>query len=139
MKQTLSMVVIAGTLTIIALSSCTKEDPVPDSNFVSPSSYPTPVFNPSTNLYLVANNWVRYGDQVYVNTFSGVLAGANVSGHTVRVYVEGNGKEEQISQRHITYMGNELWATSSGTDVIITYRCFTGMPFSSLTIRVTVS
>ena len=132
------MVVIAGTLTIIALSSCTKEDPVPDSNFVSPSSYPTPVFNPSTNLYLVANNWVRYGDQVYVNTFSGVLAGANVSGHTVRVYVEGNGKEEQISQRHITYMGYELWATTSQTDVSIIYMCNTILPFRSLNIRVQV-
>ena len=139
MKQTLSMMVFAGAVAIITLSSCTKEQPVSDSNFVSPSSYSPPDASQTVNLSLVANNWVNYDSQVYINTFKGVLATANVNGNReVTVYVMDNGKEEQISQRHITYLGNELWATNTGVDVSIVYRCSGPLPFSFLNIRVQV-
>jgi hypothetical protein len=139
MKQLLSIVVIAGTLTIITLSSCTKEDPSPATSYISPSSYTPPAAQPSANFELVANNWVNYGPGIYVNTFKDVIASVNASGNrTVMVYLEENGKQTQISQRHITYLGNELWATNSQSDISIIYRCTT-LPFTSLNIRVQVN
>jgi len=136
MKQLLSVVVIAGTLAIITFTSCTKEEPV--SARISPSSYPSTTQTPG-NFELVADRWVSYAGQVYINTFYGVLASANASGnHIVTVYLQENGKQTQISQRHITYMGYELWATTSQTDVSIIYMCNTILPFRSLNIRVQV-
>jgi len=132
------MMVFAGAVTIITLTSCKKEQPVSDSNFVSPSSYSPPITD-AANLYLVANNWVNYGNQVYVNTFKGVLPSTNSTGsRTVMVYAIIEGKEVQISQRHVTYKGNQLWANDSGLDVIINYQCNTALPFSLLYIRVQV-
>ncbi len=138
MKQFLSMVVIAGTLAIITFSSCKKEDPS-DSSFISPTSYSPPTAPTPSNFELVANNWVNYGGQMYVNTFKDVIASANISGNrTVTVYLHENGKLTQISQRNYTYMGNELWATTSQADVNIFYRCNTALPFGSLNIRVEI-
>src|SRR4030095_1188340 len=99
MKQLLSMIVIAGTLALITLNSCKKEEPASDAIFVSPSSYPPPASQPTVNLYLLANNWVNYEGQVYTNIFRGVLANANPNGdRIVTVYIVENGKEAQISQ-----------------------------------------
>jgi hypothetical protein len=139
MKQRLSMVVIAGTLAIFTFSSCTKEEPS-DSSFTSPGSYSPPTIPTPVNIELITNNWVNYGPGIYVNTFKNVIASANASGdRTVTVYLQENGKQTQISQTHITYMGNELWATNSQSDVSIIYRCSTGLPFTSLNIRVQVN
>jgi len=140
MKQLLSMVAIAGTLAIITFSSCTKEDPATAPARIAPSIYPPAPIQPYANFELVANNWVNYGGQIYVNTFKGVIASANASGNrTVTVYLQENGKQTQISQRRITYMGNDLWATNSQADVSIIYRCSTKLPFTSLSIRVQVN
>ena len=136
MRQTLSMMIFAGAVTIITLSSCTKEQPISDSNYVSPSSYSPPI-SQAGDLYLVANNWVNYGNQIYVNTFKGVLPSGNAS-RTVLVYAIIEGKEVQISQTHTTYKGNQLWANDSGVDVMINYQCNTALPFSFLDIRVQV-
>jgi len=134
MKQLLSIMVIAGTLTIITFSSCKKEDPVSGRNYVAPPSY-----QPGLNLNLVANSWVNETHEIYTNTFQGVLGTANADGNrTVLVYLEEKGVEVHISQRHITFMGNEMWATNSATDVIIYYRSSAIMPFHSLNIRVEV-
>jgi len=137
MKQLLSMLVIAGTLAIITLSSCAKEDPYPASSYVSPGSYSPP--SSTANFMLVANNWVNYGGQIYVNTFKDLIKAANPGGNrTVIVYLQENGKQIQISQTEITYMGNQLWANNSLSDVSIFYRCNTQLPFKSLSIRVEV-
>ena len=130
------MVVFAGALTIITFSSCKKEQPADP--IIAPSYPPADATQP-VNLYLVANNWVNYESEIYINTFSGVLASANVNGNrTVTVYVVEDGTETQISQRHITYKGHDLSATSSGVDVSIVYHCSTTLPFSSMNIRVEV-
>jgi hypothetical protein len=138
MKQLLSMVAIAGTLAIITFSSCTKEYPT-DSSSISPSGYSPPATPQPGNFELVADNWVNFGGQVYVNTFKDVIASANASGnHTVTVYLDENGELTQISQRNYTYMGHALWAINSQSDVNIYYRCNTALPFQSLNIRVEV-
>ena len=137
MKQLLSMIVIAGTFAIITFSSCTKEDPA--TALIAPSIYPPTPVQPYANFELVANHWVYYGPGIFVNTFKDLIASVNASGNrTVTVYLEENGKQTQISQRHITYMGNELWATNSQADVSIIYR-YTNVPFFYLNIRVQVN
>jgi hypothetical protein len=136
MKPLLSMVVVAGSIIIITFTGCKKEDPS-NANYVSPASYSPPP--PILDVNLVANNWFNSARDVYVDVFQGVLGMSNASGNrTVLVYIEQGGKEVQISQRPITYMGNELWATNTATDVSIVYRCSTRMPFSSINIRVEV-
>jgi hypothetical protein len=140
MKQLLSMVVIAGTVAIITFSSCAKEVPWSPSALISQAGNPAPANQPSANFELVANNWVNSGGQLYTNTFKGVIATANASGnHAVTVYLQENGQQTQISQRRITYMGNELWAINSQADVSIIYRCSGKLPFTSLNIRVQVN
>jgi len=137
MKQFLSMIVIAGTFAIITFSSCTKEDPV--TALIAPSIYPPAPVQPYANFELVANHWVYYGPGIFVNTFKDLIASVNASGNrTVTVYLEENGKQTQISQGHITYMGNELWATNSQADVSVIYR-YTNVPFFYLNIRVQVN
>ena len=128
MKQLLSIIVI---LTIITFSSCKKED-----YYEAPASHQQDM---DLNLNLVANFWVNYTHDVYMDTFPGILGTANASGNRiVFVYIEEKGYKVQISERHITYQGNELWATNSATDVSIFYRCKTRMPFNSINIRVEV-
>jgi len=125
MRRILFSVLIANTLIIIALSSCKKEDLVPGPVTVSGSG---PVWDtipviPSFTIDLVADNWVNYENEVYVNTFKGVISNANVSGfRTVNVYLAENGEETQINHYPITFMGNQLWATSSQTDVSLIYK-----------------
>jgi hypothetical protein len=136
MKPRLSMVAFAGLMIIITFTGCTKEDPS-NANYVSPASYSTPP--PLLDINLVANNWFNSAREVYVDLFQGVLGMSNTSGNrTVLIYIEEGGKEVQINQRHIAYMGNELWATNTATDVSIVYRCSTRMPFSSINVRVEV-
>ena len=136
MKPLLSMIVITGSIIIITLTSCKKENPS-NTNYVSPTSYSPPP--PILDINLVANNWFNSAREVYVDVFQGVLGMSNANGsRTVLVYIEQGGKEVQINQRHITYMGNELWATNTATDVSIVYRCSTRMPFSSINVRVEV-
>ena len=131
------MVVIAGTLTIM-FSACAKEEPWHASALISQPGDPSPT-QTSANFELVADNWVHYGGQVYINTFKDVIASATASGnHTVTIYLHENGKLTQISQRDYTYMGNRLWATNSQADVSIYYWCNTDLPFRSLNIRVEV-
>jgi len=137
MKQFLSMIVIAGTFASITFSSCTKEDPA--TAHIAPSVYPPAPVQPYANFELVANHWVYYGPGIFVNTFKDLIASVNASGNrTVTVYLEENGKQTQISQGHITYMGNELWATNSQADVSVIYR-YTNVPFFYLNIRVQVN
>jgi hypothetical protein len=139
MKQLLSMVVIAGTLTII-FSSCAKEEPWHASALISQADNPPPT-QPSANFELVANNWVNPGGELYTNTFKGLIASANASGnHKVTVFLQANGSQIQISQvAPVTYMGHELWAINSQADVSIFYRCNAKLPFTSLSIRVQVN
>ena|SRR5690349_3519286 len=132
MKQLFSIIVIAGTLTIIIFNSCNKKDSVPDNIPVPAGSY-----QQSVNLNMVADTWVNSNHEIYTCTFQGVLGTTNASNNrTVMVYIEQGGQEIQISQRHITYQGNEMWATNSATDVTISYRCSSIMPFHSVSVRI---
>ncbi len=131
---------IANALIMLSLSSCEKED-------LSSGPVTVPVAGPATTpitppfiIDLVANNWVNYENEVYVNIFKGVISTANASGNRhVNVYLAENGEETLINYSHVNFMGNELWATSSQTDISIIYKSSApSLPFKSLKIKVVV-
>ena len=128
---------IAGGLIIFSLNSCKKENLAPVT-----SGGGLPIATPFT-IDLVADHWVNvnYANEMYVNDFPGILSISNATGsRTVNVYLMADGKGTQINHSVITFMGNELWATTTPTDLRINYRCAAPKlpPFTSLNIKVVV-
>ncbi len=135
MKRILSKMIIANALIIVTMSSCEKENLSPGST----SGNTTPITQPNTTTYVVAGHWVKDANGIYVNTFQGVISPANTSNRLVRIYLVTNvGKEVQINN-FISFMGGELWATHTETDVQINYRAGNQpLPFSYLPIKIVI-
>ena len=138
MKRILFTMLIANALIILSLSSCKKENLSPA---YQTGGRTTPITGPFT-IDLVANDWANYGNEIYVNNFQNIISTANASGNrTVYVYLVENAKETQINLNtsRVTFMGHELWATTTKTDVKINYKSSDpGLPFESLNIKVVV-
>ena len=135
MKRISFSLLIASAIFIFSLSACKKE------NYAPIPSSATPQTAAPLTLHLVADNWTNYDKGMYVNRFSGVLNYANASGNrAVYVYLmTGDDHDIAINHTAITYMGNQLWATTTGTDLIINYRCAaTKLPFTSLYLELVV-
>ncbi len=135
MKRILFTVLIANTLIILGLSSCKKDALSPALND-SPGTQSRPPFV----INLVADQWVNYGNEIYINNFPGILTMANVTGSpNINVYLKANGKKVQINNAKITFMGNDLWATATQTDIRINYKCSaSNLPFTSLSFIVVI-
>ncbi len=147
MKRVLVTMVIAPALTIMILGSCKKENVSGE-----PPACSTPCQQFRDNL--VADRWVRscdplhsyYGEctsehQLYVDDISApFLAGRASCDCTIKVYLTANGKEIEISNSKITFMGNELWATTTHAGIKITCKCATpNLPFTSLNLAIVIS
>jgi len=126
---------IASALTIFSLSSCKKD------NFSSSTNTDTSISNipSSTTINLIAGHWVKDANGIYVSNFPGVIYAANIQGNReVKIYLVENNKETLINNS-ILFMGGELWATNTQTDVKIIYHCYAqGLPFSYMNIKVVV-
>ena len=134
MKGIFFMAMITNALIISGLTSCEKDNlsPVPGGN-TSPA---VPTY--TTTINLVAYHWVKDAYGIYTNTFGGVISPGNINNHKVKIYLVENGKETQINS-FISFMGGELWATNTQTDVEINYRCSEqNLPFSHLVIKVVI-
>jgi len=132
MKHIIFTMLTAGAVIILTLDSCKKETyaPVaPGSGFLVTSPFA---------LDLVANHWVNYANEIYIDEFNGILA--PLTSHTngnVSVFLVTGDKQIQIDHTVILFMGNQLWATTTSTDLKINYRCANAkLPFTSLNIRV---
>ncbi|HXL55717.1 MAG TPA: hypothetical protein VN958_05635 [Chitinophagaceae bacterium] len=133
MKRILSTVLIANALIILSLSSCKKENLSPGS-----TSNTTPTIEYTTTINVVAGRWVKDANGTYANTFQGVISPANTSNRSVKIYLVANGTETQINY-YISFMGGELWATNTETDITINYRSKNqSLPFSYLLIKVVI-
>ena len=134
-------VLIANALIILSLGSCKKENLSPGS-----TSNTTPTSQPTTTINVVAGSWVKDASGTYANTFQGIISPANTSDRLVKIYLVTNGQETQINyyislqiHYYISFMGGELWATNTETDVIINYRSKNqNLPFSYLLIKVVI-
>lgn len=111
MKRLLFMMVIVNTLIISTLSSCNKNDSLPDPVVTPP---------PSITLNLTAYHWEVEADGIIVNTFAHVIPLAS-AGRLVKVYLVTNDQEKQINQP-IPFMNGQLWATPTETSIKINYR-----------------
>jgi hypothetical protein len=130
----ISNIIITSSIIMLSTVSCKKDNP---SNGVSsPPSAPPP---PTLSLSLVANHWIRNGLGIYVDYFTNIIPTANVNGKSnVKIFLVENQQDIQINNS-IHFMGNDLWATNSQSDVSINYRCdSTGLPFAYLEIKVVV-
>ena len=127
---------IAGALTIFSLSSCKKDNFSPGSH--SNTSISNSPSN-STTINLIAGHWVKDANGIYVSNFPGVISVANINGNrSVKIYLVENNKETLINNS-IFFMGGELWAVNTQTDVKIIYHCYAqGLPFSYMIIKVVV-
>ena len=131
MKRTLSTMLIAGALNIVALNACTKQDYSPITSI--PPSTPD-----QAKLNLVANNWVRQPDGIYVSRFENILSNSAIGDASrLSVYAKEDGRTILISDSPVMFRGHELWATIIRKDVVVTYRCQESpMPFQTLHIEV---
>jgi hypothetical protein len=134
MKQIFFMMLIASALTIFGLSSCKKD------NFSSSTPSDTSS-NPlsSTTINLTAGHWDKNANGIYVCNFRGVIPSANInSNRTVKIYLVERNKETLINNS-IPYLGGELWAVNTETDVKIIFHCYAqDLPFDYLTVKVVV-
>ncbi len=105
------MMVIVNTLIISTLSSCNKNNSLPDAVITPP---------PSITLSLTANHWEAEANGIIVNTFANVIPPSG-AGRSVKVYLVTNDQEQQINQP-ISFMNGQLWATNTGTNVKIHYQ-----------------
>jgi len=88
--------------------------------------------NGPKSMNLTANNWQKDQNDLYVHTFHNILSSA--TGYRVNVYLLINGEELQINS-FIPFMGGQLWATYTTTDVNIFFRNNSAPP-PSLDIKV---
>ena len=136
MKRIFFMMLIASALTIVSLSSCKKD------NFSSSTQSDTSVSSipsSSTTINLIAAYWDKYASGIYVCNFRGVISSADINGsRAVKIYLVEKNKETLINNS-IFFMGGELWAVNTETDVKIIYHCYAqDLPFDYLTVKVVV-
>jgi hypothetical protein len=128
MKLIFNLVLLANII-CLGTTSCTKEQissPPSDGNYTNSYVSPEP-FN------LIANDWQQDQKGLYVHTFYNILSPG--TGYRVNVYLLAHGREFLINH-FIPFMGGQLWATYSKTDIKIFFRNSGNLPFTSLNIRV---
>ena len=121
----------ASALIILSLGSCKKDN-------LASNDHPGGTSQPFT-LTLIANQWIKNVNGIYVDNFKGVIPASNAGNSNVKVYLVENGEETQMNHSFISFMSNELWATNTQTDVTINYRCSAPtLPFNSLQVKIVV-
>jgi len=106
--------IIVSTMIISTLDSCNKDDSLP---------VQTPGGNSSSGpitLNLTTNGWEAKSNGIFVNVFSNIIPPGNPNS-SVSVYLVLNGTDLLINSA-IPFMGGQLWATNTQTDVGINFR-----------------
>ena len=110
MKHILFAIGIVSAMAISTLGSCKKDDSLP----VRRGGPPEP-----TTIYVTADKWEARGYHIYVDILPNAIPVQNAN-QSVSVYLVSNGEETQIDQP-ISFMGGQLWATHTQTDLVINY------------------
>jgi hypothetical protein len=126
MKRLLFMLIIVNALITSTLSSCNKDDTLPDL-VITPQA--------SITLNLTAYHWQMETNGIMVNAFANVIP-PSAANRSLKVYMVTNDQEKQISQP-ISFMNGAFWATNTQTDVTIHYRG-NSLNVSYLNIRVVI-
>jgi len=112
MKNLLIIMAIVSTVILSTLTSCTKEDSLP--NRANGTTLQPVALN------LTTYQWEQKGGGVFVNTFRNVIAPQNAN-YWAKIYLVAYGTDIPIN-RPIRFMDGTLWATSTQTDIAIFYR-----------------
>ena len=132
MKSIFILMVLASIVILFSVSSCRKDLQVPAIHTASGYNAGTSPFT----LNLKADNWINAGDGFYVNTFRNIIP-ARYYSHSIKVYLLTENREIQINH-FISFMGGELWASVTGTDVTLIYHCRGQLLFDYLNIKVLI-
>lgn len=129
MKQRSLLRILTAVIMLFLFGSCTREVRIPIHFKEKQSSFPQ-------TLNLVANHWQQQGsDDVYQNAFNGVMRYGTGSLHTEVYLVTGSG-EALINAGKMMYLGGEIWAQATDTDVIVYYHSSCqNLPFGSVNVK----
>ena len=120
---------LVASIAIFSMTSCNKETLPNPPGAVSGSGSNNAASN---NINLIANHWEKDATGFYVCTFKNIIP----AGSQAKIYLVTGGDERQIN-KFIFFMGGELWATGTGSDIKITYRS-NSKPTFELNIKVVV-
>ena len=132
MKRIFIQVLLVSTVAIFILSSCKKDLQAYSDHSDNSSNTGTSLFT----FNLKADNWISEGDGIYVNSFRNIIH-PRYYGRSIKVYLLTENREIQINH-FIYFMGGELWASVSGTDMTLIYHSFRQRPFDHLNIKVLI-
>lgn len=120
MKHLFFTMIFATATIVSTLSSCSKDGDTFHNSSTGTSEPPPPVISTVHTLNLTASNWEGTGGGVAVHTFANVLV-SSMKLRSVDVYLVTIGTDTLIN-KPIRFMGGELWATYTQTDVKIHLR-----------------
>jgi len=132
MKRITFFVIIASAITTFSISSCNKDELARslDGSFIDPASAPY-------TIDLVADHWNKIVTGVYTCSFKSIIPPGYRNNLGVKVYVLNADQKVQIDYP-VNFMGGELSATTTRSDVTINYRCYSKLPFDYLKILVEI-
>jgi hypothetical protein len=130
MKRITFIVLITSAITTFSISACNKDDLAPSVNgsFINTARAPY-------TIDLVADHWNKIVTGVYICSFQNIIPPGYRNNLGVKVYLLKADQKIQIDYP-IQFMGGELSATTTTSDVTINYRCYSELPFDHLRIKV---
>ena len=114
------------------MSSCTKDDLAPSVNNNFTNTAPAPY-----TIDLIASHWNEIETGVYICTFPYIIPPGYRNNREVKVYLLKDDQTIQINYP-IHFMGGELSANTTATDVTINYRYYGELHFFYLNIKVVI-
>ena len=130
MKRISFFLLIASAVTTCSISSCNKTELVRsvDGGFIDTALAPY-------TIDLVADHWNKIVQGVYTCTIKNVMPSTYRNYREVNVYLLKDDQKIRIDYPS-HFMGGEISATTTTTDITINYRCYSGLPFDHLRINV---
>jgi len=131
MKRNTFFVLIASAVTTLCISSCGKDELVrSNGTFIDPTSTPY-------TIDLVADRWNKIVTGVYTCSFKNCIPPDYRNNMGVKVYVL-KADQKILIDYPVSYLGGELSAITTRSDVTINYRCYRELPFQNLRIQVEI-
>jgi hypothetical protein len=118
--------------TTCSISSCNKDEWPPLMNGHDENT----ALEPYT-IGLIANQWKKVREGVYTCSCINVIPAAYRNNRGVKVFLVNADQKIQL-EYPIRFMGGELSATATASDVTINYRCENVLPFSLLNLLIEI-
>jgi len=133
MKRISYLILIASAVITFGMSACGKDELARslDGNFIDTAPAPY-------TIDLVADHWNKIVTGVYTCTFKNIIPpGYRSSNRAVKVYLLTSDQKIGIDYP-VQFMGGELSAITTASDVSINYRCYRELPFDYLHFKVEI-